>query len=203
MKKEVAKEVKEQVKEVKAELKAEVKQEVGRQVQALVKEKGQGKGKQGFEDLAYRQVAFLGLPDNTAEQRLQELSDFVKRFAAAAPPSVSLKYKGPRNNRVVTNTGLATFTDSDARDRFLKDSKGVSFVVQGKEVRVVKAKTKTATERDWILLTAKDLLTREATGKSVQVKDRTVTVNEEVAFEQEKHETRGSFVGDFKHLSLP
>ena len=57
--------------------------------------------------------------------------------------------------------------------------------------------------RDWALLTAKDLLLKEAGEGAVKVEARTVTVNGAVAFKQEKEDSRGSFVGERSHLKLP
>ena len=81
--------------------------------------------------------------------------------------------------------------------------------VEGAAVSVGKAKTKFASQRDWALYTAKDLVTDAVKGKEAKVEVtsdkglRQVTVNSEVAFEQQKDEARGSFKSNFGHLSFP
>ena len=104
------------------------------------------------------------------------------------------------------DSGYAEFADEDAAREFLK-SAGPVVEVEGAAVQVKKAKTKVAKQRDWALYTALDKLKEAALGKIVEiVRDRgrrSVTVDSAEAFLQEKHDTKGSFKGDFAHFSLP
>ena len=215
---------KEDLKTFKAELKEEVKEEMKaavRPVRTDVKEltrrvvnleKSKGGGKGGGKDPldhAPRRVAFKYFSsETTAAQRLEAMKTFCAKYPGPDPLTYGNSYKGPYPNRVLRDTGYAEFADQDAVREFLA-SAGKEVTVQGAVVSVGKAKTKFAGQRDWALYTAKDLVTEAVKGqkKKVEVTSekglRTVTVNSAVAFEQQKDEARGSFKGDFGHLSLP
>ena len=210
LKKEVVKEVREEVKkEVKKAVEPVTKevQELKGKVVALETGKGTGKGGKGTADPAPRRVEFKGFKKETdSTTRLAAVKAYCARYPGPAAVAFGNNYKGPYNNRELKATSFAEFVDADAVREFLKNAEG-STEVQGAVVTVKKAAPRFYKTRDWALYTAKEKLEKEAEGKTVEVhregSRRTVTVDASEAFVQEKEDTKGSFAGDFSHLSLP
>ena len=204
---EIKEQVKEEVKEAVKPVQAEVK-ELNKRVGKLETSKGGGKG--GGKDLldpAPKRVEFKKFKsETTANQRLDAMKAFCARYPGPAPLAYGNNYTGPYTKRELKDSSYAEFADQDAARVFMENADKV-VEVAGAAVEVRKAKTKFAKSRDWAFYTAKDKLKEAAPGKTVEVKtdkgQRTVTVDSVVAFLQEKTEERGTFEGEFAHLSLP
>ena len=71
---------------------------------------------------------------------------------------------------------------------------------------MVQARTKLRKARNWAFRKAADLVgaaCAEGNTATLNWKDRTVTVNDEVAFSQQPGEKGGTFKNSFAHLALP
>ena len=158
-------------------------------------------------DPAPKRVMFQGFKNETsATARLEAMKDFCARFPAPTAVVFGNDHKGPWNDRSLKNSGYAEFADKDAALGFLKvATKEVQ--VEGAKVTVKKALTKAARTRNWALGAACDLLkkAKENKGKVVELvwKDRLVKVGDEVAFKQEKGDTKGEFTENFFEYFLP
>ena len=96
------------------------------------------------------------------------------------------------------------FASKDSRDNFLKEATQKEVEVQGQKVAVKHAKTEFFAKRDYSLGKAAELVKAEAQGRSVSVErnSRTVKVDTDVVFKQEKEDSGGTFSGEFSHLAL-
>ena len=169
-------------------------------------------GKQGDRqkadpaDPAHKRVAFLNFPPALVpEQRLEAMREYCKKFPNHQPLAVANKYKGPYNDRKCSAHGYAEFSDRDSRNHFLTAAGGQDLQVQGATVKVKSAKTQFNSQRDYSLYKAEELLKAGLEGKTVTLEreTRSVKVDGEVAFKQEKTEAAGTFLGAYSHFSLP
>ena len=158
-------------------------------------------------DPALRRVAFVGFaPQSSAEARVKLIDDFVARFPSFHKVSAGNFYTGPRSNRKLSQAGFVEFASDELREDFLKAVGTQTVTLAGGSIKVKRARTKVNGARDYALRSASDKLKEapEARGKNIKIewKERVVKVGDDEAFQQEKDELSGRFVGTFAHLRL-
>ena len=85
------------------------------------------------------------------------------------------------------------------------EDKALKFMLQGKQVTIKKARSKTATDRDKALRRVADELKKTEPEKDVEVvwrDSRGVKVRGEWAYKQGSGDDLGCFVGNFEHIEL-
>ena len=83
---------------------------------------------------------------------------------------------------------------------------GLKLQAGGQDIRIKRAITDLDRRRNYALHAALELVTADnkSNGKTIETKDRTVLVNNVVAYSQkQRYEPSGAFEGDFQHLQLP
>ena len=160
------------------------------------------------QDVAFKQVTFLGFPANVAAQeRLQVLNDFCAQFPGYNP-QLGNNYRGPRKTRELKSTSFAQFVNTDARDAFLKEAEGKTLTCKGKNITLKPGLPHWYRYRDYKLGEAKKVLTshngNSATGLVYEKveKTRVLKLNGQVAFQQLVSDAEGSFTEAFSHLTL-
>ena len=111
-------------------------------------------------------------------------------------------------HRKMTSVGLIDVGSPDLREVLMKtiSSKDLKVVCQGKNLKVARAKTKSASERDSALVKAAELLKKQPGAKDVSIEwsgNRGVKVASIDWFSQGLGNDVGTFVGSFAHLKLP
>jgi len=162
-------------------------------------------------DPARLQAAFLNWPDSlSAAARLTHLETLVQRFPDYRAVKFFNGYKGPHNNRTLSNVCYAEFATTDDAKKFCQsylDNPTHHLTLGTNTVKVAPALTKLNRFRGWALKKAAELLrTAAPDAQVVEVKnmsDRRVTVNTATAFQQQPYELKGSFTGSYSHLALP
>ena len=120
----------------------------------------------------------------------------------------SNEYKGPYTNRTLGKAAYANFSTADEVREFLErfNSSDLELEVRGTKLKVVQARTKLRKSRNWALKKAVELL-KAAAGETANTElkweERSVTVDNELAFKQLPGEPKGSFQNKFSHLALP
>ena len=103
-------------------------------------------------DPVYKRVAFVGFSSAAASaERVKAMQDYCSKYPTYQALVHFNKYKGPYNNRELTQVGFVEFADRDCRDNFLKLAKGQDCDVQGTKVKVKNAKTQFNAQRDYYL----------------------------------------------------
>ena len=157
-------------------------------------------------DPARRQVAFTGYPDSvSAADRILQMEAYLKKFPQFRSIGVFNGSKGPRNARVLDKVSFAEFICEDVARDFVEKASSVPFVVGEKTLKVKRAKTRFNRSRDWSIRKAHEILSSKFREKSFEIvwKDRVVKVGDDICFSQTEFDARGSFTGNFGHLTLP
>ena len=173
-------------------------------VEELLSSKGKG------PDLSFKRIVFKGFPEKIAlDDRLECMKRWMEKHFPKLDFTYGVFYNGSfkEKSRKITRVGYAECTSSDIRnavfDRIEGKITGPS--IGGKTLKVEKARSQSATDRNNALTEAADLLKRQPglQKEDVQIvwKDkRGVKVKDEVAFEQPPGKELGSFKGDFAYL---
>ena len=152
-------------------------------------------------------MVFKGFPDTLgAEERLQELEKlFATYYSHLDKPTFENVYSGPRGERKLSRVALADFGTEDKARSFTKATKEVK--AGALTLTVAPPRTELNTKRNVALRKAEELVkaSPHAQNKTVKLKweARSVTVNEDTVFTQNRTETGGTFKGAFANLSLP
>jgi len=157
-------------------------------------------------DVAFRRVDLVGFKDITNNDvRIREVESLIARLSKHRPVHYGTNMKGKWNNRQMTNSCYIEFGTTDARDAFFRDAKDIELNCEGAKIKLMTGISKFKRARNWALMTAKDLISKEANGQGAiaDKKERVVKVGGNVVFTQLKHESHGSFVCPFDHLRLP
>ena len=144
--------------------------------------------------------------------------DALKRFAQANFPEINYVnietvMNGPWKERKATGTVIMDFFSRDARDAALKMAEGKK-VLDGDvalELKIERARTRAQRARNWALRKAEELAKIEAQRRGIPgagridftMPVRKVYVGEELAFEQQRVDLRGSFMEAFNACILP
>ena len=163
------------------------------------------------DDPAFKRIAFLGLP---LEMEYDARTDAMEQFMKQNFPQVRIKdcsvfFRGPRTNRVMTQTGYIEVSSSDVKSKLITqiESRSLKFVVGGKDIRLQQARSQSAGKRNATLRLALEALKNDprAHGKDVNIERsgvRGVTVNGVYAFTQPA-EAIGAFDAPFSDLAAP
>ena len=159
-------------------------------------------------DENHRRVAFLGLPDACQEQdRIAKIEALLKeKVPNIRYTHVTNIFKGPYNNRKLSQNSYAEFSCVAGVKKVLEALKNVQFEVSGKAVVIKQSKTKLQSKRNWSLSEAEKLLKEKASdGVEVKLewKERVVKVNGIIVFKQNKTDSGGTFSAPFTSLALP
>ncbi len=175
--------------------------------------KGKGKGKGGFDD-AFNRIAFTKWSDATGlEDRLAAMSAFMaKHFPKIGVSKVGVIHRGSFKDktRTMTRVGFVEFASSDIRDFVLTKIESKKLKVDGHAgVKIERARTRNASERNTALTEASDLLKEHLSTTAPELDvviqwtgRRGVTVGGGYAFDQPSGVSMGEFVGDFETLHL-
>ena len=171
-------------------------------------------------DPAHKRLAFIGFSSGAgSETRKAAMDAFLKQYA----PSQTAKTYGDftswsseTNARVISRVSYAEFEDAKAVESALKSIKSKlpkcdkdAVKLTGSEhAKVRHAKTQQNIDRDTALRKAEELIKSSpaATGKTVERKggaERTVVVNGETVFLQDKKGVSGTFYAPFEALTIP
>ncbi len=164
-------------------------------------------------DPAWKQLAITKIPESVGEEkRLQVISEFFEtHFKHVRVKDIQNIYTGPfPNGRKMTRTAIVEFSNSDVRRSVLEkiESRKLKLIFgnAGEEVKIKRAITEVARQRNSALRRAEELLKKDArcAGKPVKIVwigERGVTVDSVYGFEQRKGDVMGDFVGVFKDLT--
>ena len=208
--------LKEEISLVKQQIDADIT-EMRKQIIALESKRAVSTSSQQISDLMrqvdaldenHRRVAFLGLPDACQEQdRIAKIEALLKeKVPNIKYTHVTNIFKGPYNNRKLSQNSYAEFPCVADVKKVLEALKDVQFEVSGKAVVIKQSKTKLQSKRNWSLSEAEKLLKEKASdGVEVQLewKERVVKVNGIIAFKQNKTDSGGTFSAPFTSLALP
>ena len=163
------------------------------------------------DDPAFKRIAFLGLPDEMEyDARVEAMENFMKQnFPKIRIKDCSVFFRGPRANRVMTQTGYLEVSSSDIRNKLLNqiESRSLKCVIGGKEVRLQRARSQSAGKRNATLKLAMEALKQDKRTQCKNIKIewtgvRGVTVDGIYAFTQTA-DAVGSFDDPFTDLTLP
>lgn len=167
-------------------------------------------------DTSQKTIVFKGVPTTmSAEQRIREIENFM----ATHFPNIRLRdvgnfYKGPYpKGRMLTNVAYAELSNSDVRREVLEkigpsDKIKIKCVLGGTEVRIRKALTEHAVQRNAALRRASDLLKADKRFKNSSITiewsgERGITIDKAYVFVQRSSDVAGEFVGPCSDLRLP
>ena len=185
---------------------------VGKLESRVQKLESRGPGK--FDD-SFAKLAVEGFNENAKlEDHLGAMKSFMEKNFPKIDAKFSVIHKGSwgdkGKNRKMTGVGLIDVGCPDLRELLVKtvESKGLKVQSGGKELKVVRALTRSASDRNKAIREAADLLKKQ---KGLQEKDvvpewagdRGVKVKGMYAFKQPKGRELGAFCGAFVHLKLP
>ena len=160
-------------------------------------------------DPALKCICFSGFPAALAPaKRIDEIEAILTKLPTSQHVSVENVMTGPANNRSITKHVVVEFPSKKLADNALAQlgGKGKKFVLTGgSEVSMKMDITKFNRQRNWALYKAKELISKSPGGASAvaDMQERQVKVDSEIAFKQEKYDSRGSFCGAFSALFLP
>ena len=167
-------------------------------------------------DPAKKRVVFIGWAENVnADERIAVVSKYMKdNFSSTRYSDLGCYYKGPHNDRKLSNIAWVEFASIDGAKDFCKKVGESSIQLQngGKQIMVKAARTDFQKERNWALKEAQTIIktTPEGNGKNVEIgwkvpdtKSRHVTVDGITAFVQTPTENKGTFIAPFSTLVLP
>ncbi len=168
-------------------------------------------------DPAHRQILFKEFPSKVPEaKRIEHMEAFMKTHFQEFPYrfAENIVQEGPPGKSKVTTSGFVEF-GSQHRARQVMDKIKASpgaykLSAGGKEVTIKKGTSALDRRRNYGLYAAKDLVAElvkaepSLKGATVEVKDRSVLVNGQVAYSQkERFDPIGGFMRNFSHLELP
>ena len=169
-------------------------------------------------DPAFRTIVFNGIREDVpAAQRLHDIEAFLKaKFPNARVRDIGNYYKGAYpNGRSLTRVAYAELSSADVRREVLDAIGGfndkpvkLKCSIGGAEVRIKKAMSEQALQRDSALRRAADMIKADprATGKTAKIewiKERGVTIDKIFVFQQSSVDLAGQFAGEFSDLRLP
>ena len=164
-------------------------------------------------DPSRKRIVFLGMPQESAEARVDGVERWLSQnFPKARVLDIGNEYKGAykSNGRTITSVSYAEFSSMDVRNQIMTAVKARSLKceINGKEVTVKSAMSRTALRRNGVLKAASRVISADPKAASKEVKvvyvgSRGVTVDGNVAFSQPPGDEDGSFQGEFSHLALP
>ena len=150
----------------------------------------------------------------SAEDRLVLVSKYMKdHFSSTRYSDVGCYYKGPYNDRKLSNIVWVEFASIDGAQNFCKKVVESSIQLEsgGKQIMVKGARTEIQKERNWALKEAQKLIKNapESKGKNVEIawkvpdtKSRHVMVDGNIGFAQTQNENKGTFIAPFSSLAL-
>ena len=163
-------------------------------------------------DPMYRSIGTFGWDaGDKKEFRKESLDTFMKTHFKDIAYAINYKYKFPRKDGKLKGQCHLTFITRDEADEVLRRIRDGKFEIKnGKNANLTFDKPKTSMqEKRWYhVRAAEELLKKDARTKGQKVEIdkkmpiRKVLVNNKVAFEQEKDDVVGVFVGDFQDLRL-
>ena len=167
-------------------------------------------------DLSFQQLAVVQFPENAAlEDRLEAMQTFMRtQFPKVHVKGVSVIHRGDwkerGKNRSMTRVGLIDVGNADVREYIVKiiEAKDLKIPCAGKSLKIVRAMTDNAKDRNTALTGAADLLKKQPglSAKDVSIEwtgSRSVKVKGAIAYEQPVGRDLGSFCGAYAHLKLP
>ncbi len=182
-------------------------------------EKGGGSGGsrrgKGVDD-SFQKLAVVGFEANVGmEARLAAMKTFMETNFPKIDARYSIIHSGSwkekGRNRKMSGVGLIDVGCPDLRELLIKsiESKGLKVQSGGKDLKVARAKSQSARDRDGALAKASVILKKQAgvEDKDVSIErdggTRGVKVRNIFAFTQPAGVEMGSFCGEFSHLKLP
>ena len=149
------------------------------------------------------------------DERLAVVTKYMKdNFPSIRYSDLGCFYKGPYNDRKLTNIAWVEFASIDGAQDFCKKVGSSSIQLENgwKQIIVKGARTEIQKERNWALKEAQKMIKNapESNGKNVEVvwkvpdtKSRHVTVDGTIAFLQTSTDNKGTFIAPFSALLLP
>jgi len=125
--------------------------------------------------------------------------------------ALGFEYKGDRQKGILKSFCHVSFINRDQADAVLQSIKGSGFELQngkGRKLKFDKPKTKVQNKRWYCLKAAEELLKKDPRTANAQVTVETkmpvrrVLVGKAVAFEQERDDAIGAFMGAYADLSI-
>ena len=130
-----------------------------------------------------------------------------RHYPACKPLVIGNVFRGPYNNRTLSQVSYAEFADNDAASVFIEavKAKPATLSSGGSSVQIKLVISKLNLARNYALKKATEMIKADAAyaGATVETKGRTVMVGDAEAFVQDKSEPGGRFVGSYSHLALP
>ena len=171
-------------------------------------------------DPAHKRLAFIGFSNATgSEARKVAMELFLREHAPSHAPRAYgnfTSWSSETSGRIISRVSYAEFESSNAAEAALKNIKakvpkcekdGVA-IAGSEHMKIRRAKSQLNIDRDTALRKAEEIIKAApaAAGKTVERKgyaDRSVLVNGEVAFQQDKKGVSGIFFAPFADLSIP
>lgn len=161
-------------------------------------------------DLNQLQVAFSGFESSLdGGERVRQIEALMAKHPSHKFAHIGNYYTGAVSNRKLSPASYIQFCSRDDARLFLEKLGGRSVVMSGENIKVKFAMTPLLKQRNWTLKQVEQLIAGDpaSTGKRVkanyQGKSRTVTVDDEVAFEQFKESVSGRLKAPCAHLPIP
>ena len=166
-------------------------------------------------DLSFQKLAVLKFPEKVClEDRLESMRKFMDvNFPKVHVKAVHVIHRGEwrdrGKNREMTAVGMIDVGDADIREHIVHtiERKKLHVTCAGKELKVTRAMTENAKDRNTALRNAADLLKKQAavSEKDVEIiwESRCVKVKGTEAFKQPSGRALGSFSEAYAYLSLP
>ena len=161
-------------------------------------------------DDSFKRLVFLGLPNMSFEERLSAMQSFMSsNFPKITLCDCSVFFTLNKTNKKweETSVGYIQVASRSVRDRIFQEieDKALKLVMQGKQIAIKKARSKSATDRDRALRKAAEELKKTHLEKDIEIvwrDSRGVKVSGEWAYKQGRGEDGGCFVGAFEHLEV-
>ena len=154
-----------------------------------------------------RRISFIGFDTSVGgEPQQSQISSYIEEhYPAFKPVSVGNVFRGPYNNRTLSQVAYAEFSDNEAARAFAGAVKTKPSISKsgGATINVRPALSKLYLARNYALKGATELIKADgaSSGQTVETKDRTIVVGGLETFLQGKNEPGGKIVGLFAHLS--
>ena len=163
-------------------------------------------------DSMYRSVGFFGFKaEDDIEFRTRQVDELLSKKFAGVPYSIGFDFQGPRKDGKLKGYCYATFLTRDEADRVLSEIKTKKLETKnrkGENLKFDKPRTAVQRKRWAVMLRAEEMLKNHELARGHEVKldskmpVRRVMVNGEVAFEQERDDAIGVFVGTFANVAF-
>ena len=165
-------------------------------------------------DGSFTKLAVKKFPEDASlEERVEAMRDFMARHFPKLSATFSVRHRGnwmeKGKNRTMTAVGFIEVGDPDVREFVLREvtSRKLSVRCRNQNLAVVRAMTDQSKERNAALFAAAEILKQERGVNEADVEivwaTRSVEVRKEMAFQQPKGQSLGSFCGKHGHLALP